>query len=66
MVTLNFKKDQRYKLCTCGISKILPFCDNRHRKIKKKNNIVFNSIKITPKQNITLTVESKKWKIDEK
>ena len=64
MVKLNLKKNQRYKLCSCGISKILPFCDNQHRILNTENNVVFKSIKITPDNDVKLIVECKKWIVE--
>jgi len=66
MFEVNLKKNKKYKICTCGISKKLPLCDNEHRKLKSEKGTVFNSIKIIPSKDLILKIESKKWLIDEK
>ena len=60
MYKIDLIKNKRYKLCTCGVSKILPFCDNEHREHNEKNNTNYKSIKITPNSNISINVTSKK------
>ena len=52
----------RYKLCTCGTSKILPFCDDSHRKLNEEKGTNYKSLKIVPKEDITIDVSSKTWK----
>ena len=61
MFEIKLEKNKKYKFCSCGVSKTLPFCDNKHRQLNSINNFEFKSIKITPKENITLSLESKKW-----
>jgi len=58
---LNLKKEKKYKICSCGISKKLPFCDNEHRKINTANNSEFKSIKIISEKDVSIKIESKKW-----
>ena len=65
MYKIDFKKNKRYKLCSCGISNSLPFCDNEHRGYNEKNSTNFKSIKITPDCDVVVKVESKKWKSNE-
>ncbi len=65
MYKIDLKKNKRYKLCACGVSKSLPFCDNEHRNYNKKNNTKFNSLKITPDCNVSVKMESKKWNQNE-
>jgi len=65
MYKIDFKKNRRYKICTCGISKALPFCDNEHRDYNIKNNTKFKSVKIIIDCDVTIKMESKKWNLNE-
>ena len=56
------KAGRRYKLCTCGESKILPFCDDSHRQLNEDKETNYHSIKIFPKEDTTIYVTSKNWK----
>jgi len=58
---LNLNKNIKYKICSCGISKKLPFCDNEHRKLNTANNPEFKSIKIISEKDVSIIIESKKW-----
>lgn len=55
------KAGRRYKLCTCGESKILPFCDDSHRELNEKEGTNYKSIKISPEKDTTIFVTSKNW-----
>lgn len=59
--TIELEKGIQYKLCTCGASKIIPFCDDSHKLLNEKTGSNFKSIKIIPENNITLKVLSKNW-----
>ena len=59
--TITLKKDQTTKICTCGTSKTIPYCDDSHRELNEKENTNYKSLKITPKEDTTLTVSSKTW-----
>ena len=65
MYKIDLKKNRRYKICTCGISKDLPFCDNEHKEYNIKNNTKFKSVKIISDCDITIKMESKKWNLNE-
>ena len=65
-ITKNTKKvvmkaGRRYKLCTCGESKILPFCDDSHRELNEKEGTNYKSIKISPEEDATISVNSNNW-----
>jgi len=59
---INLKKEIRYKLCTCGASNNIPFCDDSHRELNKKIKSNYKSLKITPEEDIELKVSCKNWK----
>ena len=61
MYKVELKKNKRYKLCSCGVSKSLPFCDNQHRKYNEINNTDYKSIKISSSNDIEIDLESSKW-----
>lgn len=61
MKTIVLNKDQKYSICSCGLSKSLPFCDNTHRPYNEKNGTNYKSVKITPKENIEIEVFSSTW-----
>jgi len=61
---LKLKAGRRYKICSCGLSQILPFCDNAHRDFNAANNTEYKSIKITPDSNIIIEVTSSRWDSD--
>ena len=55
---MNLKKDTRYALCSCNQSSKYPFCDGVHKKYNMLHGTSYKSIKITPKSDIILTIES--------
>jgi len=62
---INLKKDIEYKICTCGTSKILPYCDDSHRELNKQTSSNFKSLKLIPEEDITLEVSCKNWEDEE-
>ena len=44
------------------LSKKLPLYDNNHRKINKINNTNYSSLKVTPKKDAIIDMNSSKWK----
>ena len=61
---IKLKAGKRYKICSCGLSQILPFCDNAHREFNATNNTEYKSIKITPDSDTIIEVTSNRWKSD--
>jgi len=59
--TITLKANKKYKICTCGISKTLPLCDDSHDKFNQENNTNFKSLKITPEEDINIEVSSSNW-----
>ena len=52
---------RKEKICTCGTSKELPYCDNSHRVLNAKKGTSYKSLKITPCEDIEVYVMSKNW-----
>ena len=59
---IKLKAGKRYKICSCGLSQILPFCDNAHREFNATNNTEYKSVKITPDSDTIIEVISNRWK----
>ena len=62
---VTLKGGKRYKICSCGLSKSLPFCDNKHREFNAENGTEYKSVKITPDNDTTIVVNSSKWNNNE-
>ena len=60
------KKNILYSICTCGLSKKIPFCDNTHRQIKNISDIEFKSVKISCSKDNILSLKCKTWDKHEK
>lgn len=58
---LKIKCNQKYSICSCGVSNIMPLCDNSHREYNKKNYTKYKSIKIIPNCDTTLDINSSLW-----
>ena len=58
---IKLKAGKRYKICSCGLSKTLPFCDNAHREFNATNNTEYKSVKITPDSDTIIEVTSNRW-----
>ena len=59
---IKLKAGKRYKICSCGLSQILPYCDNAHREFNATNNTEYKSVKITPDSDTIIEVISNRWK----
>lgn len=55
------KKDVMYKFCTCGASQTIPFCDQSHEKLNIEKNCSYKSLRVTPHNDVEMTVTSKNW-----
>ena len=62
LMKIKLSKEKTYSICTCGLSKKLPLCDNNHRKTNKINNTNYKSLKVTPKKDAIIDMNSSKWK----
>lgn len=62
LMKIKLSKEKTYSICTCGLSKKLPLCDNNHRKTNKINNTNYKSVKITPRKDAIIDIHSSTWK----
>ena len=46
MEKIKIHKGRKYSICSCGLSKQLPFCDNEHREYNALNGTDYKSIKL--------------------
>ena len=53
--------NKKCSICSCGLSKILPYCDNAHRLFNKKNKTNYKSVKIISSKDIQLEITSSTW-----
>jgi len=58
---IKLKAGKKYSICSCGFSKVLPFCDNTHREHNSVNKTEYKSVKITPDEDTKIEVTSSRW-----
>jgi len=58
---IQLKSGKKYSICSCGLSKSLPFCDNAHREYNDKNGTEYKSVKIIPEENTAIQITSSRW-----
>ena len=58
---IKLKGGKKYSICSCGLSKTLPFCDNAQREFNIENSTEYKSVKITPDRDTTIEVTSNRW-----
>ena len=63
---LIMKKGTQYKFCTCGHSKIIPFCDESHKELNEKTGSGYKSLRIIPEKDIKINISSKNWNFNTK
>ena len=61
---IKLKAKTKYSICSCGLSKTLPFCDNAHRQFNRLNDTNYKSVKITLDQDSVIEVTSGKWSLN--
>ena len=61
---ITLKPGERKSICTCGYSKILPYCDNQHRVINERDDTCYKSLKVEnpTDRDITIKLECGNWK----
>ena len=62
MKKIVLEKEKKYSICSCGLSRVLPLCDNAYRLFNEKNGTNYKSVKIIPNQKIEIEVSSSTWK----
>ena len=62
MKKIKLIKNKNYSICSCGLSKAIPFCDNEHRNHNKKYATNYKSVKIIPAEDVLIEVNSSTWK----
>ena len=59
---IKLKAGKKYKICSCGLNKTLPFCDSNHREHNAAYKTEYKSVKITPDKDTVIQVISSRWK----
>ena len=62
MKKVKLYKGREYSICSCGLSKNLPFCDNEHRSHNEKNQTNYKSVKIIAEKTVMIDINSSTWK----
>ena len=58
---IQLKAGKRYSLCSCGKSKVLPFCDGAHKELNEQEGSDYKSIKLFPNSDVEVVVHSASW-----
>ena len=58
---IKLKAGKKYSICSCGLSNVLPFCDNTHREHNSAHKTEYKSVKITPEADTKIEVTSSRW-----
>ena len=62
MTEIKLHKGKKYSFCSCGLSELLPFCDNAHRPHNAKYKTNYKSIKIITSETTIININSATWK----
>ena len=58
---IKLKAGKKYSICSCGLSGVLPFCDNTHRTFYAANSIEYKSVKIISEKDTDVEITSSRW-----
>ena len=56
------KAGKKYSFCTCGQSKVKPYCDNSHKAYNEQTGSHYRSFKVFPDVDGIINVSSSNWK----
>ena len=59
---VSLKPGESKSICTCGHSKILPWCDDSHKEVNLREGTNYHSLKLEEAQDGTIYASSKNWK----
>ncbi|MAO33674.1 MAG: hypothetical protein CMD14_01125 [Flavobacteriales bacterium] len=62
MKKIKLYKGKKYSICSCGLSKTLPFCDNEHRAYNEQKGTNYKSVKIIAQETVMIDLNSSTWK----
>ena len=62
---IQLKKNMKCSICSCGVSKKLPYCDNSHREYNKINNTNYKSVKVYFLDDEKIKISCSNWDKDE-
>ena len=58
---IRLKKNVKCSICSCGMSKKLPYCDNSHRAYNEINNTSYKSVKIYILDGEKIKISCSNW-----
>ena len=64
-VIIKLKKNSKCSLCSCGMSKKIPYCDNSHREYNSNNNTSYKSVKVFLLDEDKIKITCSNWNEDE-
>ena len=62
---IQLKKNVKCSICSCGMSKKLPYCDNSHRVYNKINKTSYKSVKVYLLDDKKIKISCSNWDDDE-
>ena len=60
-VRVNLKAGKKYAICSCGHSKIMPYCDHSHRDLNEEKGTSYKSVKIYTETDIAVSFYGANW-----
>lgn len=61
MKKIKLIKGKKYSICSCGLTQVLPFCDNSHRSINKAKKTNYKSLKIVAEESLNIELNCSNW-----